>query len=134
MLLRFTRIVWTSLNVKLLASNSVTRFGEISPLGRIFTVLDDFLRGVFTFWQNFGTTLVNFVCHWENFHSCKRPNVENNIAIWSHWLVIVQRWSKGSFTQAISIRRFRQAIRFQSEIAIWSSQKCSHQNFIFRAS
>ena len=30
------------------------------------------------------------ICYWVNFHCCKWPNIEqNNLAIWSHWLKIV---------------------------------------------
>ena len=64
--------------------HSVTKFGEISPLWHNLQSLGQFLDGLFTIWQNFEPTLASFIYFWANFHRCKWPNVENDIAIWSH--------------------------------------------------
>ena len=46
---------------------SVTTFGDFSPLWQNIQSLGQVFQGLFTIWQNFGPTLVNFVCPWANF-------------------------------------------------------------------
>ena len=78
---------FTTLQTPLLYDPSrVTRFGEISPFLQNLQSLGLFSEYFFPIWDYFGPTLTNFVCHWGSFHWCKRPNVENNLAIWSHWI------------------------------------------------
>ena len=47
---------------------SVTRFGEISPFWQNLQSLGQFFKALFTIWQNFETTLANFVYFWANCH------------------------------------------------------------------
>ena len=42
------------------AWTSVTRFGEISPLGKFVKILWQNLEGLFSIWQNIEHKLVNF--------------------------------------------------------------------------
>ena len=49
---------------------SVTRFGEISPIGQDFKSL----------WQNFKC----LICIWQNYE----PNLAQNIAIWPFFYVV----------------------------------------------
>ena len=63
----------------MMAGNSVTRFGEVSPLWHDFRKLWSFWKGSFGIWQNFELTLVNFICCWAKFHCCKWPKIEQTI-------------------------------------------------------
>ena len=67
--------------------------------------------------QNFEPTLVKLLCFWATFYSCKWPNIENNVAVWSHWLeattittrFLVSLWSivfDGGYEQCDLIGRF----------------------------
>ena len=49
-------------------SDSVTGFGEISPLCQNLQSLGQFFQCLFTIWQNFEPTLANFVYFWANFN------------------------------------------------------------------
>ena len=60
----------------LFISVSVTRFGEIPPLWKIFKNLWKYIYGLFGFGPSFHDTLAQFVCFWANFHYCKWPNIE----------------------------------------------------------
>ena len=62
---------------------TVTRFGEILPLGPNFKILWAFLMVPFNIWPNFEPNLV-FLFYWANCNCCEWPNIENNLAIWSH--------------------------------------------------
>ena len=50
--------------------SSVTRFGEI------FISLSQFLKGLFSIWQNSEPALANFMCYWAKVYCCKGPNIE----------------------------------------------------------
>ena len=47
--------------------SSVTRFGEISPLGQTFKNLRQTFEGLFCVWQNFKPTNGKFYNFWTNF-------------------------------------------------------------------
>ena len=60
--------------------NSVTRFGEKSPLWHYVKSLWLFIEGLLDIWPNSEHILAKFVCFWANFNCSKcHP------AIWSHW-------------------------------------------------
>ena len=48
--------------------DSVTRFGEISPLWQILLSLWQFFESLFCIWHTSKPILTNFVCHWADFH------------------------------------------------------------------
>ena len=54
--------------------SSVTRSGDISPLGQKFKRLTIF-KGLFSIRQKFKPTLTNFLCYRANFHCCAWPNI-----------------------------------------------------------
>ena len=39
------------------------------------------LKAFFSIWQIFEPTLTKYLRYWINFHCCKWPNIENNLAI-----------------------------------------------------
>ena len=57
-------------------ANSVTRFGEISPLGQICNCLWPSLEVLDSIWQYFEHALVNFQWLWANLYCCKYPHLE----------------------------------------------------------
>ena len=63
-------------------TDSVTRFGEISPVCRNFKSLGYFWYGLFSIWQTFVQTFA-FFCHWPNFQCCKWSQIEE----WNSYLV-----------------------------------------------
>ena len=65
------------------ASSSVTRFGEIPPLGQTFKTLWQILEGLFSLWQKFWTYF--WQIHYTFWANLKKPNSEKNPVIWSHW-------------------------------------------------
>ena len=86
----------------LFISVSVTRFGEIPPLWKIFKNLWKYIYGLFGFGPSFHDTLAQFVCFWANFHYCKWPNIENTT--WSSGHTDL-RLLKSSLTKKISLSR-----------------------------
>ena len=56
--------------------DSVTRFGEFSPLWQYLINFGQCFESLFCIWKTLEPTLTNFKCHWANFHWCKRPNAE----------------------------------------------------------
>ena len=67
--------------------NSVTRFGEISPLWQNLLSLCQYFECIFSNCLKF----VNFECH------VNGPILENNLAFWSHWTYkrTRTRWTRG---------------------------------------
>ena len=59
--------------------NFVTSLGEISPLWHDVKKLWPFWKGFFSIWRKFQITLVNFICYYANFQSCKRPKIKQAI-------------------------------------------------------
>ena len=48
----------------------------IFATGKILKVFDNLLRGLWVFGHSFEPALTHSVCHWANFHWCRRPNIE----------------------------------------------------------
>ena len=71
--------------------NSVTRFGEISPLWQYFKRRSHFCKGLSSVWQNFEPTSAMILCYWVNFHCCKWPNIEK---ILDHLVTLVVSFFK----------------------------------------
>ena len=45
--------------------------------------------GSFSIWHIVQQTLANFLWYWANLHCCKWPRIKNCLAIWTHWLEVV---------------------------------------------
>ena len=69
-------------------SSIVTRFGKI------LKVSGNFSESLFSIWQNFEPTLATFVCYWAILYCCKLPNIDKNLAIWSHWAAAAAKKQK----------------------------------------
>ena len=65
--------------------SSMTRLGKILPLWQNLKVFRQLLKALFTIWQSFEPTLANILYFWANLHYFKWQNIENILAIWSHW-------------------------------------------------
>ena len=60
--------------------DSVTRFGEISPiLQKVLSLWP--MDSWFLIWQNVEPSLANLVHYWPNFHCCWRPNINNLVTL-----------------------------------------------------
>ena len=80
--------------------DSVTKFGEISPLWQYFPSLCQYFEGIFSIWQNYETTSLNFVCHWANFNCCKWTNIakKSSHLVTLNWLGWLAKFGWGSFS------------------------------------
>ena len=83
---------------------SVTRLGEISPLGKIFKVLGNFSRVHLLFWTYFGNFLHIIG---QIFIDVDGQTLNNNPAIWSHFSpspCVLHSWKCSSDADRPSVR------------------------------
>ena len=73
------KILFVGRNRKISIAVSVTKFGEISPLGQNVKQLWQMFKGPLSIWQNFEHTWANFLRDWVNFQCCNWPNIEKVI-------------------------------------------------------
>ena len=94
---------------------SVTTFGDFSPLWQNIQSLGQVFQGLFTIWQNFGPTLVNFVCPWANFRWWKWPNAEKES---SHLVTLVTPMTRRKKTVSLKIAKSNHCKKLSSASAI----------------
>ena len=105
----------------LFISVSVTRFGEIPPLWKIFKNLWKYIYGLFGFGPSFHDTLAQFVCFWANLFGYNGQKWKQNLVIWSHCV-----WQTESMHECVCVRE-RENVQCNLRFEVCSSQNIRWQ-------
>ena len=85
--IRTADMIWVTCWAGFYATDSVTRFGKISPLWQSFEGLWQLVKGSFSIWQNYNL-LWQISCAIELILIVKMAKYrKSNLVVWSHWLL-----------------------------------------------
>ena len=77
-------LLWRGLQIRLYQKQRDQIWRNFATLAKLCKSLGNFSKLNLVLEKN-QQSLVKLVCFWANLHCCKWPNIENNLAIWSHW-------------------------------------------------